>query len=329
MKKIGVGKTHSEIFHSGPEHLASSLGNYNVDVVATTALILFFEEAATNLISPYYDDDDVTVGTHVNVDHVAPAHANKPVTVNARLTSHNGRRLEFELNAVQGGTIIMQGQHHRAIMSKQKFSATAATQSSIPAEIDFWFDFHSPWCYFASHQIGGIAREFNTKLNWRPVHLANLSEAVDGRRPLEANENFVQWYKQDQLDTASILGLPFEPHEQYPKRPSRALRGAIYASENNLAEPFVKSIMGGYWSEQKDISDMSWVRKTGEDVGLDGLELEEAMTSPAYKEKLGSNLSSAIEQKLFGLPACVCGDKLFWGNDRLDLLRKFLASTTL
>ena len=52
--------------------------------------------------------------------------------------------------------------------------------------LDFWFDFNSPWCYLAGEKIGDIARQRGLVVRWRPIHLANLIDAVDGRRPLES-----------------------------------------------------------------------------------------------------------------------------------------------
>ena len=240
MKPVSEQIRLTETFHPQAEHLASAIGNHGVDVVATTAIILFFETTSNNLVSPYFEQDDLTVGTHVNIDHLAPAYSNKPIIVTAVLGKVRGRKMEFDLTAKQGETIVMTGQHHRALSSRKKFSANFESASKHKKHIEFWFDFHSPWCYFASHRIGEIARQYNATLEWKPVHLANLSVAVDGRQPLQANRRFVDWYNQDQKDTAELLGLPFKPHKQYPKRPSRALRAAIYAADQELAEPFVK-----------------------------------------------------------------------------------------
>ena len=297
-----------------------------MDVIATTTLILFFEEVSDNLVRSYYEDGEITVGTHVNVDHLAAARTGVPILVTAKLTLNRGRRLEFELEARQNDNLIMSGVHHRALMPRSRFSNDTLTPTiaTNKNKLEFWFDFHSPWCYFASHRIGQVASEFDLDLIWKPVHLANLSEAVGGRKPLDANKNFVSWYEQDILDTAALYRLNYQPHTEYPKRPSRALRAAIAAQERGLAEPFVKQIMQGYWSEQKDISDVHWVSSVGDQVGLSRTDIEDAMTSSYYKEKLNENLKHAVERKLFGLPTSVFNEKLYWGNDRIDLLVQHL-----
>ena len=325
MRDIPIGESHIEIFYPQKQHLASALGNHGVDVVATTALILFFEATSNNLVAPYYERQEVSVGTHVKVDHVAPAMSSMPISVSAVLANRQGRKLEFQLEAKQNDKLIMSGEHHRAVISDMRFS-----QSDSEAEtkkVDFWFDFHSPWCYFASHRIGDIARELKLSINWKPVHLANLSLAVDGRRPLEANKNFVSWYQKDQIHTAQQIGLPFKQHNQYPLRPSRALRAAIYANEQGLAEPFVQQVMRGYWSEQKDISDIEWLREVALNCTLDDKTMASAVIAEEYKNKLNENLNQAINQKLFGLPSTVVDGEIYWGNDRLDLFKQHMLMT--
>lgn len=326
MKSIPIATEQTEIFHPALAHLASSTGNHGVDVVATTALILFFETVSNDLASPYYESGEISVGTHVTVDHLAPARANESVAITAVLEKQQGRRLEFDLIAMQGETLIMRGKHHRAIRNREQFSDSSKIIEKVAEEMDFWFDFHSPWCYLASHRIGGIAMQFNIKVNWKPVHLVNLIQMVDGRRPLESNPRFLAWYTQDLQDTAALQGLPYCPHYDYPKRPSRALRAAIYAHDKGLAEPFVKVIMKGYWSEQQDISDLDWLKLVADSVGLDGDELVDAACVDEFKTRLNQNLAHAVEQNLFGLPAVVAGGKIFFGNDRLDLLRHFLSA---
>ncbi|MFT5218565.1 MAG: 2-hydroxychromene-2-carboxylate isomerase/predicted thioesterase [Planctomycetota bacterium] len=325
MKPIPTETRFSEIVYPRPEQLASALGNHGVDVVSTVNLILYFEAAANNLVMPYYDDGEVSVGTHVNVDHLAPANGSDAITVEATLTRQAGRRLEFSVQALQNNRVVMRGEHHRAVMNRRDFSDPGEIAELKPKTIDFWFDFHSPWCYLASHKIGEIARQHSARLRWRPVHLANLISRIGGHQPLLGDAAFVAWYEQDQRDQADMLGLPFSPHADYPKRPSRALRAAIYAEELGLGEVFVKAVMRGYWSEQADISDLNWLHARSAELGLDGDAVEAAAQSADYKSQLEGNLDDAVKTKLFGLPAAVVDDKIFWGNDRLELLEHYLS----
>ena len=320
MKPVRVGTTQEQVFPTDGSHSAAAVGNRGADVVATTVLVLFCEELANHMIRPYFEKGELAVGTRVCVDHLAPAIAGLPVKVTATLARVDGRHLEYDLRVDQRDTLIMQGIHHRAVVRQEKFSRHTEPAAPPSPALDFWFDYHSPWCYFASYRISAIAGRLNRSVNWKPVHLANLINAMGGRQPLRESRQFVNWYRQDQQDHAALYSLPFAMHKSYPKRPSRALRATLHAAENGLAEPFVKRIMSGYWSQQKDISDMDWVASVAVDTGLDAQATREAMTGDAYRQTLDGNLQEALEIGLFGLPATILDRKLYFGNDRLDLL---------
>lgn len=325
MKPLSPGVTTTIEIVPGADDTASAVGNAGIDVVSTTALILFIETACDRLASPYYEPGEATVGTRVEVDHLAPAKIESPVHVTATLVEIRGRRLIFANEIRQGDTSIMSGFHHRNLVQMREFSDAATQPGREPPLIDFWFDYHSPWCYLASTRIGGIAREHGAVLRWRPVHLANLIDAIDGRRPLEENAAFVGWYQQDIVDQAIELRLPFRRHPDYPLRPSRALRATLLAEEHGLAEEFVREVMQAYWADEKDISDLDVLAELGTGIGLDADSVRSAATDAHYKQALNENSSEAVAKEVFGLPTVMFDDKRFFGNDHLDLLGKHLA----
>lgn len=304
---------------------ASAVGNAGIDVVATTSLILYIETACDQLVAPYYELGDATVGTRVEVDHLAPASVGTPVQVTIRLEQVRGRRLIFANDVRQGETSVMSGFHHRNVVSMDDFNDADTRADREPPVIDFWFDFHSPWCYLAASRIGAIAREHQATLRWRPVHLANLMDKVDGRRPLEGSAAFVSWYRQDLVDQAADLRLPYHRHPDYPLRPSRALRAALLAEEQGRAGEFVPALMRGYWSDGFDITDPQALGELASRCGLDAQSVQSATSDEVYKRGLQANLTEAVANGVFGLPMAIVDGKRFFGNDRLELLGKYLA----
>ena len=108
----------------------------------------------------------------------------------------------------------------------------SATKSATRPTVTFWFDVHSPWSYLASALIGPLARRRSARIEWRPIHLANLMDRIGGLRPLEQTPVRVAWYRQDIADRMAQHGLPYDPHPDYPLRPSRALRCCVHAACN-------------------------------------------------------------------------------------------------
>ncbi|MSP83249.1 MAG: 2-hydroxychromene-2-carboxylate isomerase [Alphaproteobacteria bacterium] len=324
MRAVPDGLSAVIPFPLGAASTAASLGNVGVDVVATVSLILMIEDACYRLIRPYYEVDDATVGSRVCVNHRAPATPDRPIDIAVRMAGIKGRRYGFAVAVDQDGRRVMDGEHERALVSATRFAGVGRAPAPGP-EVDFWFDVHSPWCYLASHRIGTVVRRHGGSIRWRPIHLANLSDAIGGRRPLEANSNFAAWYKQDLLDQAELLGLPLRQHPSYPLRPSRALRASLYAAEHGAAEPFVQALMRAYWAEEQDISDPSVLDRLAQALGLTQRPMADVTADPRYKTMLDGNLDEALRRRLFGVPTAVFQDKLFFGNDHLELLDRFLA----
>lgn len=325
MKPLEPGLSLRESFEVNAEDTASAIGNAGVDVISTMVLIKLVETACGHLIAPAYDAGDATVGTRVALDHVGAAVPGRPVEVLATLSGVSGRRLTFQVEIEQDGKRIMAGEHGRAFVRLEKFlkGASAPAADGGP-EVEFFFDYHSPWCYFAGVRIGSMLRRHGGTVRWRPVHLPNLMERVDGRRPLDGIPSFVKWFQQDIADHAELLGLPFDKHRDYPLRPSRALRASLYAEEQGAAEPFVQAVMRAYWAEQRDISDIAVLQELGGAAGLSPEGIAEATGSESYKAQIAANVEEAADRGVFGLPAMFFEGKLFWGNDRLDLLDRWI-----
>jgi 2-hydroxychromene-2-carboxylate isomerase len=191
-------------------------------------------------------------------------------------------------------------------------------------DLEFWYDFHSPWAYLAATRIEALAGRHEVAARWRPLHLPRLIEAIGGRRPLAENAAFVSWYKQDLLDWAELYGITIRYHPDYPLRPARALRAALCAEELGAAPAFASAVFRAYWSESRDISDIGVLSEIGASCGLGGASIRAAATDAGYGRRLEANTREAIGRGIFGVPSIICRGKLFFGNDRLDLLERWL-----
>jgi len=327
VKPVPTGLQMRHSFDVTDADTAAAIGNPGIDAVSTMTLVRLIEEACWYIIQPYSEEGDATVGTRIALDHIAAAFPGRPVDISATLASTEGRRLNFEVVVCQDDRTVMTGTHQRAIVSLERFlGKTMPTSAGLRPQVEFWFDVHSPWCYLASYRIGNIVRSHNGVLSWRPLHLANLIDAIDGRRPLEENAAFVQWYNQDLKDQAALLGLPLYPHPDYPLRPSRALRASLYAEERGCAEVFVQSVMRAYWAEQRDISDVGVLRELADDAGLNGSQIEKVVDDERYKQTIVNNNAEAKERDVFGVPTAIFQGKLFFGSDHLNLLDRWVGA---
>ena len=210
----------------------------------------------------------------------------------------------------------------------------ASTPAGSPASlrdrppVTFFFDVHSPWSYLASTLIGPIARRHRVPILWRPIHLANLMDRIGGMRPLDQNPARVAWYRRDLADRMAQHGLSYDPHPDYPLRPSRALRACVYAAERGCADAFVRTVMRGYWSGKRDISDIAVLQAMADEVGLGPRAVADIVADERYKAPVVANTDDAIARGVFGVPSFILDEKLFFGSDRMDLLDAALGRRT-
>ena len=94
------------------------------EVFATGYLVGFLEWACIKAINPYLDwPNEQTVGTHIDISHIAATPPGLEVTGKVKLVEVDGRRLVFEVEAHDGVDLITQGKHDRFIIYKEKFDA--------------------------------------------------------------------------------------------------------------------------------------------------------------------------------------------------------------
>ena len=198
-----------------------------------------------------------------------------------------------------------------------------AASLSVPRDgppVTFFFDVHSPWSYLASVLIGPLARRHGAPVLWRPIHLANLMDRIGGMRPLDQNPARVAWYRRDLADRMAQHGLAYDPHPDYPLRPSRALRTCVYAAERGCADAFVRTVMRGYWSGKRDISDLAVLQAMADEVGLGPRSVADIVADERCKAAVVANTEEAIARGVFGVPSFILEGKLFFGSDRMDRL---------
>lgn len=93
------------------------------DVFSTPAMIGLMERTCVELTEPYLDQDEQTVGIHVDVRHMAPTNIGQKVTVTAELLDVQDRKLRYSVRATNDqGVTIGEGLHRRAVINTKRFS---------------------------------------------------------------------------------------------------------------------------------------------------------------------------------------------------------------
>jgi fluoroacetyl-CoA thioesterase len=123
MKPVSPGTRHSYSITTGQQHTAEAFGNAGVTVVGTPALIGFLETAADRCLRPFYEDKEGSLGTVVEIVHLAPAVKDSTIEARAEVIAVDGRRYRFAVEALCGATPLMKGTHERVVVDLQRFLA--------------------------------------------------------------------------------------------------------------------------------------------------------------------------------------------------------------
>jgi fluoroacetyl-CoA thioesterase len=102
------------------------LGMEDARVLATPQLIRYMEWTSRNMVLPLLDEGYDTVGTHVNVAHLAAAPIGSVVTFTSEVVGIDERRVEFKVAARTEEEVIGEGTHQRAIINVAKFATRLA-----------------------------------------------------------------------------------------------------------------------------------------------------------------------------------------------------------
>lgn len=100
------------------------------DVLATGFMVGLIEWTCIQAVNPHIDwPREQTVGTHINVSHVAPTPPGLEVNVKAKLIEVDGRRLVFLVEAEDDIDLVSQGVHERFVIYPEKFNKKVAQKA--------------------------------------------------------------------------------------------------------------------------------------------------------------------------------------------------------
>ncbi len=122
MAKIPQGAVREEKQVVTEDVAINFLGADGARVLSTPNMILGLERTSRNLVLPLLDPGYDTVGTHVNVYHLAATPVGMTVTFHSEVTSVDDRRVNFKVEAFDEKEKIAEGTHQRFIVNVARFT---------------------------------------------------------------------------------------------------------------------------------------------------------------------------------------------------------------
>ena len=107
------------------ENTAAAVGSGALEVFSTPSMIALMEKASRELVQPYLEEGQSTVGTRLEVSHVAASPIGAHIRAESTLVEIDRRMLTFEVKAYADGELIGDGHHQRCIIYAERFMEKA------------------------------------------------------------------------------------------------------------------------------------------------------------------------------------------------------------
>ena len=121
MEKISPGLRGSVSLTVAEEHTAPSIGSGKVRVLATPVMINLIEAAALAAVEHLLESGYQSLGTHLDVRHIAATPVGMRVTAHAEVVRTEGRTVHFQVEARDERELIGDGNHERVVVNVAKF----------------------------------------------------------------------------------------------------------------------------------------------------------------------------------------------------------------
>jgi 2-hydroxychromene-2-carboxylate isomerase len=180
--------------------------------------------------------------------------------------------------------------------------------------LNFYFDFLSPFSYFAWTKI---ASNKDLIIDYKPVALGPLLNhwGIKGPGEIEPKREFL--LKQC-LRYAAKNNIDFTTPKTHPFNSLYALRLALKSTAGDLQGEVIKTLWLAGWQQRIDMGEPDELLRVLREAGLPADELYEKSFTKEAKVELKANIQEAIGFGAFGVPSMVVDNELFWGNDAVE-----------
>ena len=196
----------------------------------------------------------------------------------------------------------------------------------MKTDIDFYFDFISPYGYLASTQLERIAIAHQRRIEWRPFLVGVTVMKIMGLKAMMQTPLKSDYVRLDKPRMASLLGVPLASPDMSRSSSVAAARAFYWIRDRDAdaAIAFARRVLHREWVEGRDITPPEAVAEEAAFVGVDAAQLLQALGSQSLKDRLQREMDTTIARGVFGSPFFIVDEQPIWGVDRLWMLEHWL-----
>ena len=181
-------------------------------------------------------------------------------------------------------------------------------------EIDFYFDFISPYAYLAYKKIQSLPKDI--KINYKPILLGGLHNLEGITAPA-----FIKPKLKHMISDCDLIAKKdksnFIWNSKFPINSLNIMRGYLFINVENR-DLYLDIMFDAYWKDNLDISNEEIIKTLIKKSKIEPISFFDGIKDPKIKEELKNVTQEAHDKEIFGAPTFVVNNKIFWGQDRLE-----------
>ena len=198
-------------------------------------------------------------------------------------------------------------------------------------QVDFYYSLGSRYSYLAATQIDALEEETGCRVVWQPLNGVTLAMRR-GPNPFEGTPISIQYewsYREEDAQRwAALYGVPYvEPHGRVAYDSQEIALASVAAQRLGHVRAYSEALFSAIFVEPDlDRIDRAECIRRAEGCGIAAARFEAELDSAETAAALSAAVEKAYTLGVPGIPTFVVDHQLFWGNDRLILLRHYLNS---
>lgn len=193
--------------------------------------------------------------------------------------------------------------------------------------VDFFFDVGSPASYLAWTQLPGMCQKAGAQLVYKPMLLGGVFQATGNASPVTVPAKG-RYVNMEYQRYARRYGVPLAMNSHFPIITLHLMR-VVMGVQMKLPQQFndvLVAVFKAMWIDDLNLNEPALTSRTLESAGLTLAQVEGLIGDPEVKAALRANTEEAVGRGVFGAPTTFVGEEMFFGQDKLDLIKEELAS---
>jgi 2-hydroxychromene-2-carboxylate isomerase len=199
------------------------------------------------------------------------------------------------------------------------------TESTTTKTVEFLFDFGSPASYLAYKRLPQMAERAGARVDYAPMLLGGVFKATGNASPATVPAKG-RWMNADLARWAQRFGTEFNRNPFFPINTLHLMRGATGLIEDIRFFAYLEAVFDAMWRDPKNLGEPAELVPVLRRAGLEADEFRALAEREDVKERLKATTERAVERGVFGAPTFFVGEKMFFGQDRMDFVEEALAA---